>query len=304
MTNIKIAISLDFEMLWGFMPNPTRVDSRYLRNIENVPKVVDMLLSIFDKHNCISNWAVVDAMRFHSFSEVYNFLESAGLLDYFISEIGDFSRHAATFGNEMLFAPNLVRKVEKNPRTNIGSHSFTHTPFSFSSKAATLDILASSYHSLIRKKPRKFYIFPRNEYNSDLISCLSDNHFKSFRSETNSPLYGTSRFGVRPQRVLRYVDAYIKIIDPSLSPNSNLLVKAHQGTMFVRSQCANSIGINLQAKRIISHVDTCVKRGVVPHLWWHPHNMGGNLEYSERLLGLLLTQLKNKYENIDWCRMA
>lgn len=114
-------ISIDFELLWGRrdMPNLEYFEKR----IPNERKVIDKLLSLFEKYNVPTTWATV--------GKIYE------------------------KDNLSYYGLDIIKKIEKVKNQEIGSHSYTHPVFTKISKTQ-----AREEFSNFRKKS---FVFPRNK---------------------------------------------------------------------------------------------------------------------------------------------
>jgi len=55
----------------------------------------------------------------------------------------------------------------------------------------------------------------------------------------------------------------------------------------------------LQERRILADMTYAAKRGLVYHLWWHPHNFGTHLQQNLSLLRRILDHFRNMRERCD-----
>ena len=161
----------------------------------------------------------------------------------------------------------------------------------------------------------KSFVFPRNQYSEDYIKICQEMGFTSFRGNEKSWLFSSENFGdnIFWRRPFRLLDSYwnfsghncysleeIKKTRPFNIPSSRFLRPAAE-----RFNAFEKLRLN----RITESMRYAAKNGLVYHLWWHPHNFGGNIESNISFLEKIMAyyqKLKNEFnfESVSMSRLS
>ena len=191
----------------------------------------------------------------------------------------------------------------------IGSHSFSH--YYCLEKGQTKedfkeDLIAAKTIAARNGIELKSLVFPRNQYNSDYINICSEMGFTSFRGNEKSRLFSSENFGndIILRRPFRFLDSYwnfsghncysfeeIKSAYPLNIPSSRFLRPA--------SKKFNGRE-KLRLRRITQSMSFAAKKGMMYHLWWHPHNFGSNISSNISFLEKILTHFKKLNDEWDF----
>ena len=175
-------ISLDTELIWGYVAYPSHKDMDLLkRDDKKVRGCIDALLNLFEKHNIPATWAVVG----HLF------------LDHCECEDGTPHKDMPRFKEDwyssdpctdiqkdpLYYGKDIVEKILSNRiEHEIGYHSFSHVVFSECSReVAEAEIkegirLAKEFGITL-----KSFVFPENKIGH--IDVLKENGFRIYRGE-------------------------------------------------------------------------------------------------------------------------
>jgi len=305
MKQLPLMISLDLELLWGLKHRISSPTDAYLANIENVPIVMDKLISVFEDYKILACVGAVSAINFSNSNDLCEFLDSSGKAGEILSKEFDIFEGEKLFGQDMFYNPKLITRLEKSDFIRMGSHSFIHYNFSGGNNAELLAMaeieLSGKFLSEVKYNWDKFYIFPRNSYNKLLVEKLHHCGFEAYRGVANNFLYNNSLSNNYWKRGLRLVDGSFKIAEPSRMPKQSCNSKIFNdcATFFLRPVKSNSYFANMQLKRLISHVDYCASNEIIPHLWWHPHNFGKDIDSNVSQLVKFFDIIKEKYSLIE-----
>jgi hypothetical protein len=182
------------------------------------------------------------------------------------------------------FAPSIIREIQRRPRQEIGSHTFSH----YYCKEAGQDktAFAADLESAIRIAENsgvqlKSIVFPRNQVNPAYRDILLRQGIVAYRGNQTSWMYRFSgksndRFWTRGARLC---DAYLPISGLNLCKWDELaeeggLCNVRAGA-FLRPYCR---GLRAFDGLRIRRIAECLKAAAISkrifHLWWHPHNFG------------------------------
>ena len=148
-------------------------------------------------------------------------------------------------------------------------------------------------------------VFPRNQWNNEYLSVLNDHGIKAYRGNEKNWLYKavdqTEENLVR--RGLRLLDAYVNLSGTnSYNIESINAIKPYNipSSRFLRPVSKRfSVFEGLRQRRIVNALKKAAKKNEVFHLWWHPHNFGGNMDENIEFLESILSSfsdMKRKYQ--------
>jgi len=307
---LNVAFSLDFELLWGLLHRIKSPSDSYLKNIQNVPNVVNRLVDFFESRSAYVLWAFVDALNFNNSQHIYTFLDELKLLDNFTSSSIDIDSMESRFGNELLYAPHLIDRLKQSKFSILGSHSFSHAIYDTNDintfATSLLDIELSSLYRVQNSLPLNTYVFPRNTYSRDHLFALNNHGFKSYRGVENLPLFSNPRSSSLLNRALRLADSFIPIFEPELITNCNSKLSPLNipSTYFLRPVRSNPTLSYLSFYRIKKHIDYCFENNMTVHFWWHPHNFGlfldDNIENLDRIFNYMSCNYELRFEDFSY----
>jgi peptidoglycan/xylan/chitin deacetylase (PgdA/CDA1 family) len=292
-------ISLDFELHWGVrdMCNP---QGPYRKNLLGSRVVIPQILDLFEKSGVAATWATVGFLFASSRSEFERHspqrrpcYENLALNPY-QEPVGE------TEGTDPLhFAPSLIREIQRIPRQEIGTHTFSHyycmepgqdkTAFKADLESAIgiADLFSIRLESIV---------FPRNQVNSDYRDVLLSKGILSYRGNQKAWIYQFSEKRDRRWiRAARLLDAYVPITGRDLCPWEAVLEADGlcnvPASAFLRPCVPGSRPFDALRLRRITE---CLKQAAISkrifHLWWHPHNFGvlpqENLEFLRDIIAV------------------
>jgi hypothetical protein len=252
-------ISIDLELGWGYVDNPTAEHMRLVQRLER--GVIRRLLEIFGKYEIPATWATVGRL-----------LEKEAELT------GQSATHVP---EESWYAPDVLDQIRNaKPEHEIGSHSFAHIIYSKATReqaAADLDAAARVHkaHGLDFVS----FVFPDNKVNH--LDLLRERGIRVFRSGASTETL--SRFG----RLGRVVDKFLP------TPPGTVQPILHANGLIELPGCLPLIGRNgirrFIAPRVVVHKARCALARAastksVFHFWFHPHNFYFGLETQFDLL--------------------
>jgi peptidoglycan/xylan/chitin deacetylase (PgdA/CDA1 family) len=300
-TGGAFVVSLDFELHWGVRDRVT-AQSPYRSNLLGAREAIPEILSLFQEFEIAATWATVGLLFARSKSELAQYLPTAkpgyrnSRLDPYREVCGDDE------GEDPLhYAPSLIALIQRTPKQEIGCHTFSHY-YCLEMGQLRQDFEAdiSSAVSLARRRGIRLesIVFPRNQVNTDYLALLPEFGFTNYRGVEQGWAFDPepSRRKAVVKRVARLADHYIPIYGNKLSTwdemkGSHRLCNV-RGSMFLRPFSPRlKVFDGIRFDRIAACIREAAVRGLVFHLWWHPHNfgryMGENLQFLRSILAVV-----------------
>jgi peptidoglycan/xylan/chitin deacetylase (PgdA/CDA1 family) len=305
----KFVISLDFEIYWGIRDVISLND--YKKNLLGIREAMPFLLHLFKQYNINATFATVGFLFFQDKKELCKNLPQEKP-HYFNSNLSPYYHVQSIGKNEkedpFHFGTSTIDQVIAAGQ-EIGSHSFSH--FYCLEKGASLqafkeDLSAAIQIASKKKIELKSFVFPRNQYNEDYINICKEMGFTSFRGNEKSWLFSSETRGpfMIFRRPFRLLDSYINLSGHNCysfdymkrSPILNI-----SSSRFLRPFSKRLKAIEkLRLKRITDSMSFAAKKGLVYHLWWHPHNFGINQSENFSFLENILKHYKKLNTEFDF----
>ena len=273
-------ISLDIELIWGYISEPTHKSISLMKNDGNkVRGCIDILLNLFKKHNIPATWAVVG----HLFLDHCECEDGIPHKDmprfkedwYFADPCTDIQKDPLYYGKD------IVEKIVSNRiEHEIGYHSFSHVVFSECSReVAEAEIKIGNKLAKDFGIALKSFVFPENKIGH--IDVLKENGFKIYRGENLGRYDSNQRFLVR-----KFNGGIDKIIAPPAE------LKWMNGIWEIPSSmyfCDPQIKFSVLPRAKIGLYRAMISKKVF-HIWLHPHNLllyPSLKEYLDKFLGVV-----------------
>ncbi len=290
-------ISLDVELYWGIRDKASIQE--YGENILGAWKVVPKLLELFKENEIHATWATVGAMVAENSKVLQDFIptEKPQYKDVNLSPYNGFISRISSFNSDYVFGNQLFKMIKKSENQEIGTHTFTHyyclepgqTKASFEA-----DLNASISISKKYGVDLNSFIFPRHQLNTEYIATFSKYGIYCYRGTEkawyNSPARGEDE-GIL-KRIVRFADYYF----PMFSQHCQDISEVNQGDLcmirasrWLRPYSKKWKKLDfLKIWRIKLQMKYAAKNGKIFHLWFHPHDIGINIdknfEYLEELI--------------------
>ena len=281
-----LIISLDFELFWGVQDVDT-LDG-YGKNVLGVWNAVPRLLTLFEKYNVHATWATVGFMfaeNYHHLKEYLPNQEQRPTYDKSaLSSYNCFSDIARNDENKKYFyAPELIGLVSNTNGQEIASHTFSH--YYCDEKGQTLEQFKADMLSAIQIAKDngyqlKSFVFPRNQSVDEYVKVLQELGFTSYRSMAENWIHHKVKKGII-RRALRLLDVYLPLTGSNayLPKTTEGIINLPGSNMFKPKSKALFFLEGLKIHRIKKQMKKAAKKGLVYHLWWHPHNLGKNTDF-------------------------
>lgn len=301
-------ISLDFELMWGVRDKRSIND--YGDNILQVHNVIPQLLQLFETYQVNVTFSTVGFLFAKDYDDLLSFLpvERPSYNDTRLDPYPDIdSIRLNEINKDYYFACNLIEKIKKSGRHEIGSHTFSHyyclepgqTIHQFGA-----DLLAARKIAAIRGITVRSLVFPRNQFNHEYLSVCKETGIDTYRGNPLSWLYTAKNKQDESlfRRVLRFLDAYINISGHhtySMDKIKSGLLYNVAASRFLRPFSKKLIFLEwLKLYRIKKSMSYAAYNNQVFHLWWHPHNFSVNMNENLNMLEKILKHyqtLNSKY---------
>ncbi len=285
----KIIISLDFEMRWGVHHLYRSDHDLYRTELENVQDVVPATLKMLSDRNIKATWATVGALLLSSWDQYFSLAPEP---PSYSSKMLNFNPMYAEKDPEgvLYFAPNLVDEIVRTSGQELAGHSFSHLYFGENGVVendfiSDTDALINAFNIQLSMKPVS-YVFPRNQLM--YVNILLDKGFKVWRKNNYGWHHNNSSNTVSIKgfcaKAARFSEALIPI-----EKNSIYRQKENIGryiSLFVRFELSDSLWKMhfYKIKKLIINL----KDDDELHIWWHPHNLGKNMNMKLNRLESLL----------------
>lgn len=317
MNHGNFVISLDFELMWGVRDLVTI--EQYGKNIAGVHSVIPKLLDAFGTYNVEATFATVGFLFFET---------KAGLLPevpallptYSDTNLSPYNGHFNEIKDNHTddpyhYAPLLIRAIQKHPRHEISTHTFSHyycLEPGQTKEQFREDLIAAKKIAAAFNIPITSIIFPRNQYNVEYTDVCTSLGITSYRGNERHWVYDSTKevsnvflkflislggskkakLKLMLRRLFRKMDAYINISGNncySLSDLKNSFPVDIPSSRLLRPYSpALALFEPLRLRRIINGMTYAAKNNLTFHLWWHPHNFGihqdKNFAFLEKIL--------------------
>lgn len=310
--NSRFIISLDFELHWGVFDHLV-LDHRGKRYFDVTRELIPVVLDLFRKHDIRATWATVGFLFAHDKKQLLasmpverpRYLDPALNPYRILDQVGLNEKQ-----DPYHFAASLIGKIKATPGQVIGSHTFSHfyclesgaTEKSFDSDLCAAQRIAyENFGQELRS-----LVFPRNQFNETLLSSISANGFKSYRSNPDKWFWKASstKDNSAAKRIIRLADHYLPL-SKTTSINSTS-IKSDQlnelkATRFFRPyipKLDSFGGQELKIRKILNEMLSAAREHRDYHLWWHPHNLATHPKKNVEALDIIIEHfvfLRNQY---------
>lgn len=298
-----LVISQDFEMLWGSIGS--NKFETFKKNVIHEDFIIDKTLELFKKYKIHATWAIVGAMLCKNSNEANNYINNDIIYKNWNFSMKDYINSIPDELNKYYFAPHYLYKLLSIKHQEIATHTFSHfycleddsKKSLFEEEIQNSKKIFSEYGVEI-----KSIILPRNQVNTSWNDVLLKNKITAVRMR--QPAFILSKNKQR-SKIIDFLDSYIPIrknlcynIKNIKEENGVYNIKA---SMFYRTYNEKlKIFEYLKTARIKHEMTISAKKGLIFHLWWHPHNMGSNIKYNFKQLESILKHYKKLSSKYDY----
>lgn len=291
----KLVVSLDFELFWGFFDHETKDGSK--ERIFGARDAVVRMLELFDSYGIHATWAVVGMLMAENKEEIIAFSpeEKPSYINTNLSAYNHLDLVGEDENDDKFhYASNLVSKILSSKNQELASHTYSHyyckedgqTPSEFEA-----DLIAAKRIALQKYGVElKSLVLPRNNYREDYLSVVTKVGFTAIRGNQTSFAYN-NKYNLYA-RAIRLIDAYFNISGKKsycIENAGDSIVNIKASAFFRKFNNKLRILEPLKVSCIKRQMKAAAKHGEVFHMWWHPHNIGIDLDKS-------LMQLKSIFD--------
>lgn len=284
----RVVISLDFELRWGVADKLPLEASAYRRNIDGATDAVYGMLDLFQREGIGATWATVGALACSGWDEYH---ELAPRQPQYSDARLRFKKEWRELdpAGTLHFAPAVVRAIVDAPDQELGSHTFSHIYLREdgclpTDVAADSRAIASLFEQRFGMIPTSF-VFPRNQVAQ--TGTLEECGIRRWRANPR-PFYWDT---MRREEQSRWIRG-LRLVNDVL-PTGTRRAWSHE----VRASYLLRFPLQPSAWKLhsarIRHDAANLQPGETLHLWWHPHNMGGDVRASLRRLSDLVRGLRD-----------
>lgn len=286
-----LVISLDFELAWG-VHDSLGDSSGYEKNLLGARRAVPEMLRLFAEYEVAATWATVGFLFADGREELQAF--SPEIRPTYSNAHRDPYRRAVGVSEQsdpLSFAPSLIRQVSETPRQELASHTFSH--YYCLDPGQTAEQFKADLDAAVNIAQAKGYalrtlVVPRHQVRQDYLPAVREAGFSVHRTNERNFLNAPKPTGgdSLPLRLLRLADAYAPITGPgsveweSVVPDENGLSDVRESRFFRPAPRFLLPFDGLRLGRIVRSLRAAARTGSIFHLWWHPHNFGGDIAKS------------------------
>ncbi|MEM8939336.1 MAG: polysaccharide deacetylase [Bacteroidota bacterium] len=311
-TNLAIfSISLDFELHWGgFEKWPL---DQYRNYFLKTREVIPTILASFERYEVHTTWATVGLLLHRNREELHSiFPKEKPTYHQIALGASNYISQNQVGKNEtddpFHYAPLLIQEILITKGQELASHSYGHyycnepgqNPQQFKADALAWNRAAESYGIKAGS-----LVFPRNQFNRDYLKVCNEVGIKIIRTNPVDWWWqiDSTQNESKWKRLNRGLDAYFSIGGKTSYPISS--IKQQEGvwllpaSRLLRPYAIRELFLNdKKIDRIKDEMTLAARNKECYHLWWHPHNFGGNPAKNMEGLDEILRHyayLKNKY---------
>lgn len=292
----RFVISLDFELLWGVRDHADR--RSYGANILGARTAIPRMLDLFAANDIRATWAIVGFLFCENKEELLDCVPevmpaytNARFSNYgYFDEIGRDERTDPYY-----FAPSLIDQIAQTPGQEIGTYTLSH--FYCLEDGATAEAFEADLKGALRLASRRgitlgSIVFPRNQFAAAHLDICARLGISTYRGNPPGWAYQAAKGEEQTysRRALRLVDAYSGVLGAhSFAPAGGSPANV-PASRFLRP-CAGRLARlhPLHIATIKRGMTATVRAGAGYHLWWHPHNFGGDVQGNMQGLSTLIS---------------
>jgi len=261
-------LSLDLEMAWGVVDVTNEKDITR-ENLDSL-QLLRSILSLCDSYKVKTTVAVVGALLDPEFDiEDWPNTPKLCMVRNLLVKRPDLI--------EIFNRPELLEVIMSTGNHELASHTYFHTNFLDEGgfDINKLDFAKFSDLNLRLKSEVESIVFPRNQYNADLLQLCLLHGFKYFRGNQNRFWYRTrsSNRQIPLIKSLRLADSFVPFAGFGTFEVATSALTNVPASLFFRQFSGFKACINpIVLLRIKAGMFVAALTGRNFQLWWHPHN--------------------------------
>jgi len=289
-----LVTSLDFELAWGL--RESRGGAGWRDRVAGARAAVPRLLDALTAHGIRATWGTVGMLALEGPDEL------RALAPATRARFANPALCAYTYADEVLgeageaplhFAPDLVRLIADAPGQELATHTFAHyhcAEAGHSAEAFEADLIASlDVLARFGARPRSI-IFPKNQVVRNCLGICARHSIEAYRGNPPGWLFAprsSSERGPSLRRGVRLIDEVLPLSGRNCYPLSAIAGEEPRNVLasrLLRPGRGSTAFDRLLVRRVCAGLEHAARRGLVFHLWWHPHNFAPD---TDRRLALL-----------------
>lgn len=294
-----LVISIDYELLWGVRDHLTATSCYAQQNILGERVAIPRLLDLFDVYGVRTTWAVVGLACLGKSNDRVG-LDPLIKPDYRNKMLSPYLELTGTSETDdpLHFGESMVRQVMSRNTHEIASHTYSHyycmepgqDKESFAADCKAFSAVSSKMGFRARS-----IVFPRNQSNPAYTGTLLAEGIDTYRGNPAHWAYASVASAGQGivRRAARLIDACLPIggdrtygWDAIEEPSGMNNVRA---SFFLRpSRHQSGLLDGARISRIKKSMQHAAKQGRLVHLWFHPHNVGVDIDANISNLTCLL----------------
>ncbi|MCK5027255.1 MAG: polysaccharide deacetylase family protein [Candidatus Pacebacteria bacterium] len=289
-------ISIDYEFAWGYADKKlTRSDRE---RIEGEVKIVERLLTLFEKYNIPATWAIVGHLLECDCNWEKKLPHSEYPRPIFTEEKRDWFFQHPEKGDlqDVLWfdTKGLIKKIAGSKVNHeIGSHSYAHIIYNKSltnGLAIGVDIENMKRIHTKHNLPYDSFVFPRNigSYHTQLAKA----GVKYYRGNSRKWYSG---FSGSVCRIGHLVDQFLpfgRVVVPCVH-SSGLINVPDSMLLLGRNGLRKTIKSSWVVRKALAGIKKAARQKKVFHLWFHPSNFSYDTETQFRIFEEILKEVKH-----------
>jgi peptidoglycan/xylan/chitin deacetylase (PgdA/CDA1 family) len=293
-------VSLDFELLWGVRDTYPPDGGAYRANLLGVRAAIPRMLDLFEGFDIAATWATVGLLFARSRDELLRYQPEI-LPSYADPRLSPYQEPLGEgeADDPLHFAPSLIEIIRKHPRQEIATHTYSHfyclePGAQRAAFKADLDsaMAIAAAHGV---RPRSI-VFPRNQFNPAYADLLLGAGISCYRGTEHHAIYCPAPvidYNRAYRRGGRLLDTYLGLSGANVTawrdvPQASGLCDV-PASRFLRPVSRRLRHLEpLRLRRISRGIEQAAMSEGIYHLWWHPHNVGINVDDNIRFLRQVL----------------
>jgi len=292
-------VSLDFELYYG-VSDLVELE-RFRPRLEGARRAVPRLLELFERYGVRATWATVGLLFAEGREDAERVRPARFPPEYRDPKLSNYRLLGDVGGSEQetpwLLASSLIEQIRRTPGQEIATHTFSH--FYALEPGASLESFEADLWAAVRLAERRgvrlaSIVFPRNQYGPDHLEICRRIGLRAFRGNPPQWMHRPANAAQesRTRRAARLLDAHLPWPGANLYGPEDLIHPSGLANVtasrFLRPADGARALPALLERRIRGELQRAAGSGRLYHLWWHPHNFGGDLEANLRLLERVL----------------
>lgn len=293
-------ISLDVEILWGVRDHYPPDGGTYRANLLGGRAAIPRMLDLFAQYGIAATWATVGFLFARSRDELRQF-QPAVLPAYADPRLSPYGEPLGQSEDDdpLHFGASLIDCIRGYPDQEIATHTYSHfycLEAGAQRAAFKADLESAVAIAASRGLTLRSIVFPRNQCNSDFTDLLLSAGITSYRGTERHAFYRAAmhdEYNRLYHRGGRLLDTYLDLSGSHITdwrdvPQGNGLCNV-PSSCFLRPFTPRLRHLDaLRLRRIARGIERAATERGIFHLWWHPCNVGINIDENLAFLRRVL----------------